>query len=84
METEIYDMLDLRVIEASISIYSLPIVRVPKKDGSVRFCIALGKLNKVTEFDAEPSRIRKRLSIKCQAISILRKGAWVRVICKPV
>ena len=54
METEIPDMLDLGVIEPSISPYSSPIVLVPKKDGSVRFCIDFRKLNKVTEFDAEP------------------------------
>ena len=48
METEIQDMLDLGVIEPS------PIVLGPKKDGSVRFCIDSRKLNKVTEFDAEP------------------------------
>ena len=53
-ETEIQDMLDLGVIEPSISPYSSPIVLVPKKDGSVRFCIDFRKLNKVTEFDAEP------------------------------
>ena len=54
MGTEIQDMLDLGVIEPSISPYSSPIVLVPKKDGSVRFCIDFRKLNKVTEFDAEP------------------------------
>ena len=54
METEIQDMLDLGVIEPSISQNSSPIVLVPKKDGSVRFCIHFRKLNKVTEFDAEP------------------------------
>ena len=52
METEIQDMLDLGVIEPSISPYASPIVLVPKKDGSVRFCIDFRKLNKVTEFDA--------------------------------
>ena len=54
METKIQDMFDLGVIEPSISPYSSPIVFVPKKDGSVRFCIDFRKLNKVTESDAEP------------------------------
>ena len=54
IETEIQDMLDLGVIEPSISPYSSPIVLVPKKDEAVRFCIDFRKLSKVTEFDAEP------------------------------
>ena len=47
-------MLELGVIEKSASPYSSLVVLVPKKDGSVRFCIDFWKLNKVTEFDAEP------------------------------
>ena len=54
MESEIKEMLELDVIEPSVSPYSSPVVLVPKKDGSVRFCIDFQKLNKVTEFDAEP------------------------------
>ena len=53
MESEIDEMIELGVIEPSISPYSSPIVLVPKKDGSVRFCIDFRKLNKVTEFDVE-------------------------------
>ena len=53
-ETEIQDKIDLGEIELPISGYSSPIVLIPKKDGSVRFCINLWKLNKVTEIDAEP------------------------------
>ena len=54
MESEIDEMIELGVIEPSISHYSSSIVLVPKKDGSVRFCIDIRKLNKFTEFDAEP------------------------------
>ena len=54
MESEIKEMLELDVIEPSVSLYSSPVVRVPKKDGSVRFCTDFRKLNKVTEFDAGP------------------------------
>ena len=51
MAAEIQEMIDLDVIEPSISPYSSPVVLVPKKDGSVRFCIDFRKVNKVTEFD---------------------------------
>ena len=54
MDSEIKEMLELGVIEKSVSPYSSPVVLVPKKDGSVRFFIDFRKLNKVTEFDAEP------------------------------
>ena len=47
-------MLDLGVLEPSVSSCSSPVVLVPKKDWSVRFCIDVWKLNKGTEFDAEP------------------------------
>ena len=54
METEVQDTLDLGVIEPSFSPYSSLIVLVSKKDGSLRFCIDIRKLNKMTESDAEP------------------------------
>ena len=34
MEAEIEEMIDFDVIESSVSPYSLPVVLVPKKDGS--------------------------------------------------
>ena len=48
MESEIYKMIELGVIKPSISPYSSPIVLVPQKDGSVRFCFDFRKLNKDT------------------------------------
>ena len=54
MDSEIKEMLELGVIEKSATPCSSPVVLVPKKDGSVRFCIDFWKLNKVTEFVAEP------------------------------
>ena len=54
MDSEIKEMIELSVIEKSVSPYSSPIVLVPKKDSLVWFCIDFWKLKKVTEFDAEP------------------------------
>ena len=81
METVIQDMVDLGVIEPSISPYSSSIVLVSKKAGSVRFCIDFRKLNKVTEFDAEPmpnmEEINNRMSgHKYFTKMDLNKGYW--------
>ena len=73
METDIQDMLDLGVIEPSISPYSSTIVLVPKKDGSVRFCIDFRKLNKVTEFDAEPMPNMEEIINRTSGHKYLRK-----------
>ena len=81
METEVQEMLELGVIEPSVSPYFSPVVLVPKKDGSVRFCIDFRKLNKVTEFDAEPmlnmEEVINRLSGHKYFTKIdLSKGYW--------
>ena len=74
-------MIKLGVIETSISPYSSPIVLVPKKDRSVRFCIDFSKLNKVTEFDVEPmpnmEEVINRMSgHRCYSQMDLCKGYW--------
>ena len=77
-------MLDLGVTEPSISPYSSPIVFVPKKDESVRFCIDcidFRKLNKVTALDAEPMPnmeeiINKMSGHKYFTKMDLSKGYW--------
>ena len=72
MESEIDEMIELGVIEPLISPYSSPIVLDPNKDGSVRFCIDFRKLNKVTEFDAEPMPNMEEV-IECQGIGSIHK-----------
>ena len=54
VEKEVKQMIELNVIEPSVSPYSSPLHLVKKKDGTYRPVIDFRKLNKVTVFDVEP------------------------------
>ncbi|KAL4007477.1 hypothetical protein ACER0C_001329 [Sarotherodon galilaeus] len=54
LKKEIDLMLSLGIIETSASEWCSPIVLVPKKDGTLRFCIDLRYLNSVSKFDPYP------------------------------
>ncbi len=51
MKQEIETMMKLEVIEPSSSEWNNPIVLVPKKDETLRFCLDFRKLNAVSKFD---------------------------------
>lgn len=54
LKEEVKVMLDLDIIEPSRSECCSPVVLVPKKDGSLRFCVDFSKLNAVSAFDPYP------------------------------
>lgn len=54
LKKEIELMLELGIIETSTSEWCSPIVLVPKKDGSLRFCIDFRYLNAISKFDPYP------------------------------
>ena len=54
VEEAIADMLTENVIRPSESAWTSPITLVPKRDGSMRFCVDYRKLNSVTIRDQYP------------------------------
>ena len=64
IKDEIQEMLNLGVIEHSDSPYAAPVVLIPKRDGSTRFCIDYRRLNKLTVFDPEPMNQHHDIFIK--------------------
>ncbi|CAF4534805.1 unnamed protein product, partial [Rotaria magnacalcarata] len=54
IEQNLNEMLDQGIISPSTSPWASPVILVPKKDGSLRFCIDNRKLNTVTIRDAYP------------------------------
>ena len=54
VEAEITRMLQMGVIEPARGEWASPIILVPKKDGSIRFCVDYRALNLVTQKDAYP------------------------------
>ncbi|XP_075779191.1 uncharacterized protein LOC142827431 [Pelodiscus sinensis] len=78
---EVQTMKQWGVVEESQSEWRSPIVLVPKRDGSVRFCIDFRKVNGISQFDAYPMpRVEELLEGLGRAKYIttldLSKGYW--------
>lgn len=54
IDEELNHMLELGVVEKSNSSWSSPILMIPKKDNTYRFCVDFRKLNRVSERSAYP------------------------------
>nr|AHN53418.1 pol polyprotein [Nuttalliella namaqua] len=81
IETEVTEMLSKSIVRPSSSPWSSPVVLVPKKDGSIRFCVDYRRLNKVTRKDVYPMpRIDDALDAVCGANYFssldMRSGYW--------
>ncbi|XP_041102688.1 uncharacterized protein LOC121313985 [Polyodon spathula] len=81
MRREVASMLELGVVQPSQSEWCSPVVMVPKKDGSTRFCVDFRKVNAISKFDAYPmprvDELLDRLG-KARFLSTLdlTKGYW--------
>ncbi len=81
LKNEVKVMLEMGVIEPSRSEWCSPVVLVPKKDGTLRFCVDFSKLNAVSAFDPYPmprvDELIERLG-KAKYLSTLDlcKGYW--------
>ncbi|XDV30635.1 hypothetical protein PO909_033505 [Leuciscus waleckii] len=70
-------MLSLGIIESSRSEWCNPVVLVPKKDGSIRFCIDFRYLNSISQFDSYPT---PRIDELLERLGIYGPGFYHRFI----
>ena len=54
MMKEVQRMEEIGVLQPSKSDWASPVVMVPKKDGTQRFCVDFRKVNSISKFDAYP------------------------------
>ena len=81
VEECVEEMLKDGVIRPSESSWSSPVLLVPKKDGSIRFCVDYRKLNSITRRDAHPLPLIQDVFDQVSGSTIfstldLRSGYW--------
>lgn len=81
LKKEVETMLEMGIIEPSRSEWCSPVVLVPKKDGTLRFCIDFSRLNSISAFDPYPmprvDELVERLgNAKYLSTLDLCKGYW--------
>ena len=75
------EMLAAGVIRPSRSPWSSPVVLVPKKDGTIRFCVDYRKLNKLTRVEVYPlprvdETLRAFQGAVCFSVMDMQSGYW--------
>lgn len=61
LENQVADMLKQGIVQPSTSLFSSPILLVPKKDGGYRFCVDYTRLNAITQKSKFPVPIFDQL-----------------------
>ena len=80
MESEIDEMIELGMIEPSISPYSSPIVLVQKKMGRLDSVLTSASLTRLQNSMRNLCRIWRKLLIECQGIGSIHKWICVKDI----
>ena len=81
IDKEIDTMLRAGVVRPSRSPWGAPVVLVPKKDGSIRFCVDYRKLNRVTKVETYPlpridEALRAFQGATCFSVMDMQSGYW--------